>query len=81
MHKNMQTLQQQSKVNSAAKLVLDHLNSENDYDAFDWVRILSSDTDQTHILGNLENRLRTGQFSLGNKFDQVHKRRAGDGFK
>jgi len=76
----MQTLQQ-SKVNSAAKLVLDHLNSENDYDAFDWVRILSSDTDQTHILGNLENRLRTGQFSLGNKFDQVHKRSAGDLFK
>ena len=77
LHKNTQKLQQ-SEVNSAAKSVLDHLDSEDESDAIDWASILSSDTDQRHILGNLENRLRMGQFSIGNTFDQVHKRSAGD---
>ena len=77
LHKNEQ-MSQQSEVNSAAKLVLDHLDGMDESDAIDWVSILSNDTDQRHIMGNLENRLRIGQFSLVKAFDQVHRRSAGD---
>ncbi|EJK62694.1 hypothetical protein THAOC_16683, partial [Thalassiosira oceanica] len=60
LHKNAQTLHHQFEVNGAAKSVLDHLDSADESDAIDWVSILSSDTDQRHILGNLENRIRIG---------------------
>lgn len=58
--------------NDKACMVLDHLNNSAQSDVIDWMSILENETDQRHIMGNLQNRLQIGQFSLDKAFAKIH---------
>jgi chromosome segregation ATPase len=54
-------------------MILERLNDARDSDTIEWAISLADETDQRHVLGNLQNRLQIGQFSLNNCFEKIHK--------
>ena len=59
--------------NDKAQLVLDHLQRKDESTVIEWASILLDETDQRHILGNLQNRMQMGQFSLDKAFRDISK--------
>jgi len=77
LHKNSRKLKTSSETtNNKARLVLEHLRNADESDMIKWVSILADETDQRHILGNLQNRLQMGQFSLDKTFQKIYKEQA-----
>ncbi|KAL7552805.1 hypothetical protein ACHAWF_016061 [Thalassiosira exigua] len=74
LHRNERKLKQSLEpTNDKARMVLEHLGNTNESDVIEWASILANDTDQRHILGNLQNRLQMGQFSLDRAFQKIYK--------
>ena len=73
LHKNTRKLISSEPTNDMARLVIQHLQSADQSDLLDWTSILKDETDQRHILGNLQNRLQMGQFSLDGAFQKIYK--------
>lgn len=74
LHKNNRKLATSSEpTNEKARLVLKHLENSDESDILHWTTILQDDTDQRHVLGNLQNRLQMGQFSLDKAFQKIYK--------
>ncbi|KAL3794930.1 hypothetical protein HJC23_004307 [Cyclotella cryptica] len=59
--------------NEKAQMILESLNNARESDTIEWTSLLDDETDQRHILGNLQNRLQMGQFSLNKCFTKIHK--------
>ena len=59
-------------------MVLQHLGNKDESDVIEWASILEDETDQRHILGNLQNRLQMGQFSLDKAFQSIYKTHAAE---
>jgi len=57
---------------------LKHLGDADESDAIPWASILKDETNQRHILGNLQNRLQMGQFSLEKAFHKIYKAQAAE---
>ncbi|KAL3808122.1 hypothetical protein ACHAXA_004976 [Cyclostephanos tholiformis] len=60
-------------INDKVRTILNHLECKDTSDAIDWSSILVDETDQRHIIGNLQNRLQMGYFSLDKAFQKIHK--------
>jgi len=74
LFRNNQQLKSSSEpTNEQARSVLNHLDNADASDTIDWISILKDETDQRHIMGNLQNRLQIGQFSLDKAFQKVYK--------
>jgi len=74
LYRNSQNLKSSSEpTNEQARSVLNHLDTADESDTIDWISILKDETDQRHIMGNLQNRLQLGQFSLDKAFQKVCK--------
>ena len=74
LHQNDRKLEASDKpTNDRARMVLWHLDNADESDLIEWSIVLKNETDQRHILGNLQNRLQMGQFSLDKAFQQVYK--------
>lgn len=59
--------------NEKAQMVLERLNNAQESDTIEWSSFLNDETDQRHIMGNLQNRLHLGQFSIDKCFEKIHK--------
>ena len=74
LHTNDRKLRISSEpFNGTVRDVLEHLKNEDKSDVIDWSSILVDETDQRHIIGNLQNRLQLGYFSLDKAFQKMHK--------
>jgi chromosome segregation ATPase len=74
LHKNAQKLKTSTEpTNEKARLVLASLGDGSGSDSVEWTSMLAHENDQRHVLGNLQNRLQIGQFSLNKCFDKTHK--------
>ena len=79
LHRNNQRLKSSSEpTNDKARMVLNHLGNADESDVIDWASILVDETDQRHIMGNLQNRLQMGQFSLEKTFHKIYKSHASE---
>ena len=59
--------------NEKARMVLEHLGNAEESNTIEWASILVDEADQRHVLGNLQNRLQMGQFSLEKCIEKIHK--------
>jgi chromosome segregation ATPase len=59
--------------NEKAQMVLERLNKAQESDTIEWTSFLNDETDQRHILGNLQNRMHMGRFSLSKCFEKIRK--------
>ena len=74
LHTNDRKLKISSEpFNDKVRVLLEHLENEDKSDVIDWSSILVDETDQRHIIGNLQNRLQLGYFSLDKAFQKVYK--------
>ena len=74
LHTNDRKLKTSSEpFNDTVRAMLEHLKNEDKSDVIDWSSILVDETDQRHIIGNLQNRLQLGYFSLDKAFQKIHK--------
>ncbi|KAL7511251.1 hypothetical protein ACHAXN_008354 [Cyclotella atomus] len=78
LHENKKMLHSAPPTNEKARMVLESLNTAQESDALEWASSFRNDSDLRHVLGNLQNRLQLGQFSLGKCFEKVHKEAAAD---
>ena len=78
LQKNKKLLSAAPPTNEFARMVLDSLNNALESDTIEWASSLKNEMDQRHVLGNLQNRLQMGQFSLTKCFDKIHKGAATD---
>jgi hypothetical protein len=76
LHQNDQKLKFSEQGNAKARMVLEHLANADDSNTIEWVSFLADDTDRRHIMGNLQNRLQMGLFSLDKAFQKVCEIRA-----
>ena len=74
LHTNDRKLKTSSEpFNDKVRAMLEHLKNEDKSDVIDWSSVLVDETDQRHIIGNLQNRLQLGYFSLDKAFQKIHK--------
>ena len=74
LFKNDQKLKSSDTANDKARNVLDHLTNADDSSTIAWESMLTDETDRRHIMGNLQNRLQMGQFSLDKAFQKIRER-------
>jgi len=60
-------------INEKVATIIEHLERSDASDCIDWVSILEDEKDRRHIIGNLNNRLQMGQFSLVKAFQKIHQ--------
>ena len=70
---NKKTLNSAPPTNEKARMILDCLSNAQESDTIEWPSSLKNETDQRHVLGNLQNRLQMGQFSIDKCFEKLHK--------
>ena len=78
LHKNKKLLNYAQPTNATARKILESLNNAQESDTLEWTSSLKNEMDQRHVLGNLQNRLQMGQFSLNKCFEKIHKGSAAD---
>jgi uncharacterized protein YoxC len=78
LHENKKMLNSVPPTNEKARMILESLNNGKSSDELEWASSLRNDADQRHVLGNLQNRLQMGQYSLGKCFEKVYKEAATD---
>jgi hypothetical protein len=59
-------------INEKVAMIVEHLDNSDASDCIDWASILEDENDRRHIIGNLQNRLQMGQFSLEKAFQKIH---------
>lgn len=59
-------------INEKVAMIIKHLERSDASYCIDWVSILEDENDRRHIIGNLQNRLQMGQFSLEKAFQKIH---------
>lgn len=59
-------------INEKVAMIIEHLGRSDASDCIDWVSILEDENDRRHIIGNIQNRLQMGQFSLEKAFQKIH---------
>ena len=78
LQKNKKMLNAAPPTNEFARMILDSLDNAKESDTIEWALSLKNEMDQRHVLGNLQNRLQMGQFSLTKCFEKIHKSAATD---
>jgi hypothetical protein len=78
LQQNKKMLSYSPPTNEKARMVLESLTDAQESDTIDWVSCLKHDMDQRHVLGNLQNRMQMGQFSINKCFEKIHKDAATD---
>jgi chromosome segregation ATPase len=58
-------------INDKVRNMLEHLESKDESVVIDWSSVLVDETDQRHVIGNLQNRLQMGYFSLDKAFQKI----------
>lgn len=72
LHENKKILNSAPPTNETARMIIESLNNAQDSDTLEWTSSLKNETDQRHVLGNLQNRLQMGQFSINRCFEKIH---------
>lgn len=70
---NKKMLNAAPPTNEKSRMILECLRNAQNSDTIEWPSSLKNETDQRHVLGNLQNRLQMGQFSIDKCFEKLHK--------
>jgi len=74
LHTNTRLFQKSDKdKNEKSRIVLRHLDVADKSDEIEWSSFKNNNEDQRHVLGNLQNRLQMGQFTLEKCFENINK--------